>query len=144
MTLNPPALPSIHIGTSMGSVSDWLRRITVRVSNHTQGHWPAHSHGSGVIWRSDGLIVTNAHVARGRNFIVQFQDGRQTKGFGLLPVIHRSTSLLSPSISADLPAANPTAPWTRHSRSHFARYQGSSALANCSSRSVIPSMPKER
>ncbi|MDQ6706092.1 MAG: trypsin-like peptidase domain-containing protein, partial [Acidobacteriota bacterium] len=36
--------------------------------------------GSGVIWNSDGLIVTNAHVARGPRVHVQFRDGRSLQG----------------------------------------------------------------
>jgi len=32
--------------------------------------------GSGVIWRDDGLIVTNAHVARGPGATVELADGR--------------------------------------------------------------------
>jgi len=44
-----------------------LRRITVTV--HGQGD------GSGVIWRPDGLIVTNAHVVRQKHPEVVLWDG---------------------------------------------------------------------
>lgn len=33
--------------------------------------------GSGVIWRPDGLIITNAHVARGSRATVELWDGRE-------------------------------------------------------------------
>jgi serine protease Do len=93
----------------MGSVSDGLRRITVRISNHTQSHRPAHSHGSGVTWRSDGLIVTNAHVATGKSLIVQFQDGRHA----MSQLIARDPSIDLAALAVnlrDLPAVIPPRP----------------------------------
>jgi serine protease Do len=33
--------------------------------------------GSGVVWTADGLIVTNAHVARGDTLTVTLRDGRR-------------------------------------------------------------------
>src|SRR5260370_38659300 len=51
-------------------VAEQMRRYTVQVSGHGRGG------GSGVIWRSGGLIVTNAHVARRANGRVRFSDGR--------------------------------------------------------------------
>ncbi|MDQ6664471.1 MAG: trypsin-like peptidase domain-containing protein [Acidobacteriota bacterium] len=36
--------------------------------------------GSGVIWNSDGVIVTNAHVVRGPRVRVQLRDGRSLEG----------------------------------------------------------------
>jgi len=47
-----------------------MRRYTVHVSDAGRGG------GSGVIWRSGGLIVTNAHVARRADGRVRFSDGR--------------------------------------------------------------------
>ncbi len=51
-------------------LGDALRRVTVQV--RTAGG----SSGSGVIWREDGLVVTNAHVARGSSAVVELADGR--------------------------------------------------------------------
>ena len=54
-----------------GEIAERLRRSTVQVSaEHGRGS------GSGIIWSADGLIVTNAHVARGRTARVELWDGR--------------------------------------------------------------------
>lgn len=69
--MNPATSPGISIGNAVGSIADWLRHITVRVEG-ARG-----SHGSGVIWRPDGLIVTNAHVAGNQVHGVELFDGRK-------------------------------------------------------------------
>ena len=53
-----------------GEVAERLRRSTVHVSSAGQGH------GSGIIVKSDGTIVTNAHVARPGKSVVTLWDGR--------------------------------------------------------------------
>jgi serine protease Do len=56
----------------LGEIADRLRRSTVLVR-------PGGSRGSGsgVLWSSDGLIVTNAHVAQGSCAEVSLWDGRE-------------------------------------------------------------------
>jgi serine protease Do len=54
-----------------GEVAEQLRRSTVLI------HAGGRGSGSGVIWTSDGTIVTNAHVVRGSNIRVQLWDGRE-------------------------------------------------------------------
>ena len=56
-----------------GEIAERLRRSTVQVFPHGRGR----GGGSGVVWRSDGLIVTNAHVARSREAEVELWDGRR-------------------------------------------------------------------
>ncbi len=51
-------------------MAEQLRRSTVQVRGRGPGG------GSGVIWRADGLILTNAHVVRGPQAIVELADGR--------------------------------------------------------------------
>ncbi len=53
-----------------GEVAERLRRSTVHVSSGGQGH------GSGIIVKSDGTVVTNAHVARPGKSVVTLWDGR--------------------------------------------------------------------
>jgi serine protease Do len=52
------------------ALAERLRRSTVQVRDGRRGG------GSGIIWRSDGLIVTNAHVVRGRGARIELFDGR--------------------------------------------------------------------
>lgn len=57
--------------TGFGEIAEKLRRSTVVV------HAGGRGSGSGVIWSSDGSIITNAHVARGRPVRLQLWDGRE-------------------------------------------------------------------
>jgi serine protease Do len=52
-----------------------LRRSTVEVRSGGTGS------GSGIIWQTNGLIVTNAHVARTDQVTIEFDDGRAVDGF---------------------------------------------------------------
>lgn len=54
-----------------GEIAEQLRRSTVLI------HAGARGAGSGIIWSSDGLVVTNAHVARGSRATIQLWDGRE-------------------------------------------------------------------
>ena len=73
--MNPATSSGISIGNAVGSIAAWLRQITVRV-NGAHG-----SHGSGVIWGANGLIVTNAHVAGSQVHAVEFFDGRKLEAW---------------------------------------------------------------
>jgi serine protease Do len=53
-----------------GEIAEQLRRSTVLVGG-------GRGNGSGIIWSRDGVIVTNAHVARGTTISVELWDGRK-------------------------------------------------------------------
>jgi serine protease Do len=61
---------STDIGSELAAVALELNRCTVQVRSQHIGS------GSGVIWHSDGLIVTNAHVAQDERLTVELSDGR--------------------------------------------------------------------
>jgi serine protease Do len=54
-----------------GEIAEKLRRSTVLVLPGERGN------GSGVIWSTDGVIITNAHVARASQMRIQLWDGRE-------------------------------------------------------------------
>lgn len=55
----------------LGEVAERVRRYTVLVQPGGRGS------GSGVIWTSDGTIITNAHVAQASRVEVSLWDGRE-------------------------------------------------------------------
>jgi serine protease Do len=83
-----------------GEIAEQLRRSTVLI--HAEGR----GSGSGVIWSSDGVVVTNAHVVRGSNVRVQLWDGHE---FDAAVTTRDSRhDLAALRITADsLPAASP-------------------------------------
>jgi serine protease Do len=54
-----------------GEIAEQLRRSTALIQSG------GHGAGSGVIWSSDGVVVTNAHVVHGGRVNVQLWDGRE-------------------------------------------------------------------
>lgn len=62
------------LGREMADLASALRRCTVEVRDHGRGA------GSGIIWSDDGLIVTNAHVARADRATIVLWDGRTFDG----------------------------------------------------------------
>ena|ERR1700761_2855701 len=61
---------SAPLTRDLEAVAKALRRSTVQVRQRGSAK------GSGVIWRSTGLIITNAHVVRGQPAIVKLYDER--------------------------------------------------------------------
>jgi serine protease Do len=62
------------LGRELADLASVLRRSTVEVQTHGTGS------GSGIIWEANGLIVTNAHVARDDSATVVLSDGRAFDG----------------------------------------------------------------
>lgn len=59
-----------YLHNELTTIAAHLRQIMVQVRGRRLGL------GSGVIWRTDGLIVTNAHVVADAQAIVKLVDGR--------------------------------------------------------------------
>jgi serine protease Do len=59
----------------LGEIAEKLRRSTVVV-----GPGGSKGNGSGVVWSAEGLIVTNAHVARAKRAEICLWDGREAQG----------------------------------------------------------------
>lgn len=71
------------------SVAERLRRITVQVRTRGLGE------GSGIIWSRDGLVVSNAHVARSRSVAIEVWDGQVFDGRLHWRDPHRDLALLT-------------------------------------------------
>jgi serine protease Do len=86
--------------TNFGEIAESLRRSTVMVQAGRRGN------GSGVIWSSDGVIITNAHVARRERLRVQLWDARELDATLLSCDPVRDVAALRVKAN-DLPAATP-------------------------------------
>jgi serine protease Do len=69
-TSDEATVRSTRLAEELAAVAERLRRATVQVRGRKAGG------GSGVIWRAEGVIITNAHVARGPDVTVALVDGR--------------------------------------------------------------------
>lgn len=76
----------------LGELAERVRRYTVLVEPGERGN------GSGVIWSSDGTIVTNAHVARGSQARVSLWDGREFSGEVVSRDVRRDLAALRISV----------------------------------------------
>ncbi len=61
-----------EFNSELARLSKQVHASLVRVES---GRWGA---GAGTIWHSEGLILTNSHVARSRRLSVTLPDGRQS------------------------------------------------------------------
>lgn len=86
-----------QLGTEINTVVERVRAGMVRITNGPHGS------GAGCILHSDGLLLTNAHVARSRRLTVSLEDGRSFPA--RLLGSDRSSDLAALSIEAmDLPS----------------------------------------
>ena len=84
----------------LGLVADQLRRSTVSILSKGQGS------GSGVVWHASGLIVTNAHVVRGKNATVELWTGRRFPAQLVAQDIRRDLATLRMEAHAELVPAS--------------------------------------
>jgi serine protease Do len=80
-------------------IAEHLRQLTVQVRGHRRGG------GAGVIWRSTGIIITNAHVVRAPSATVILADGRAFAALVSARDSQRDLAVLTLQAS-DLPAAS--------------------------------------
>ena len=64
-----------NLDSDLAALARRLRAVTVRVTDER-----GRGAGSGVVWSSDGRIVTNAHVVRGHTAQIQFENGSVAAG----------------------------------------------------------------
>jgi serine protease Do len=74
--------------TGLGEIGERLRRSTVIVRSGNRGV------GSGIIWSSDGAIVTNAHVVRGARARIQLWDDREFEAATVSRDLRRDLAVL--------------------------------------------------
>lgn len=87
-------------GQDFGEIAERLRRSTVVV------HAGGRGSGSGVIWSPAGLVLTNAHVARGERAVVELWDSRSFETWVISRDPHRDLAALGVPATG-LPAATP-------------------------------------
>lgn len=76
ITLEPPSAPprpGLALSEAIADIAASVRPSVVLIG---QGE----SHGAGVIWRSDGTVITNRHVIRNDRVDVILEDGRRLTG----------------------------------------------------------------
>jgi serine protease Do len=89
------------LGRELAALASRLRQSTVEVRTRGTGA------GSGIIWTTDGLIVTNAHVARTDRATVVLWDGRTFDGIVTARDARRDLATIAiDSGAALLPAAD--------------------------------------
>ena len=71
----------------LATLAEKLQRATVQVYGRGGG-------GSGVVWQTNGLIVTNAHVAHGPRVAVELSDGRRLRADVVARAKQRDLALL--------------------------------------------------
>jgi len=72
-TVNRIPATGISVGQEVSELAERLRKSVVRIGGMGPGS------GSGVIWSSDGLVVTNAHVATAERLHAELADGRRVE-----------------------------------------------------------------
>ena len=100
MTLEAPVAPAL----SGLALSDAIADIAAEVKQSVVLIGQNGSHGAGVIWRPDGIVVTNRHVLRDDRVDVVLDDGRKLTG--IVAARHPERDLAVVKIAAEgLPAA---------------------------------------
>lgn len=98
--LEPQVTPALHGLALSDAIADLVAAVKPSVVLIGQGS----SHGAGIIWRSDGIVITNRHVLRDDRVDVVLDDGRKLTG--IVAARHPERDLAIIKVAAtDLPAA---------------------------------------
>jgi len=101
ITLEPssaPAIPGLSLSEAIAEIAATVQPSVVLIG---QGE----SHGAGVIWRSDGTVITNRHVIRNDRVDMILNDGRRLTG--IVASRHPDRDLAVVKVAAeDLPAVS--------------------------------------
>ena len=91
-----------ELGEDFAALARLVRASTVAVHDER-----GRGSGSGVVWDARGLVITNAHVVRGRVATVAFADGRHVRAavVGRDPDRDLAALRVDPSVAGDLTAA---------------------------------------
>lgn len=92
---------------SLGENSSTVLRTVQESLVVVRGH--RHGAGAGIIWQSDGIILSNSHVVNGRDPQVLLPDGRQLPAQLIARDVELDLALLSVD-SGPLPAARVALP----------------------------------
>jgi serine protease Do len=84
----------------IGELAERLRRSTAQIFAGDRGC------GSGIVWSADGLVLTNAHVARSEELSVELWDGRRFRA----PVTSRDPRRDLASVRIPTDGLEPAAP----------------------------------
>jgi serine protease Do len=102
--MNPKLHGGIHLSDAVARVAMQLLGLTVRVSG-SRGR-----HGSGTVWSSHGLIITNAHVADSDVHEVEFSTGQKSSARLVARDTHGDLAALS------VPVPHHTSPQVQSAR----------------------------
>lgn len=92
-------------GVLSSLVSDEVAAVIGRVQSSVAVVYQQGGNGAGVIWRSDGVLVTNSHVVRDKRTEIVLADGRHF--VGVVAARHPERDLAIIKIAAtDLPAVD--------------------------------------
>jgi serine protease Do len=95
---NPMQLASISVGNELAQVAQRLGQVTMQVFGSESG-W-----GAGVLWSSDGIVVTNAHVVSARRCKARLPDGRIVEAELVNRDLRRDLAALRINAAGSLPA----------------------------------------
>src|SRR6188508_2328913 len=92
-----PALAGLGLSEAIAEITAEIRHSLVLIGQNG-------GHGAGVIWRPNGVVVTNRHVLREDRVDVVLEDGRRLTG--IVAARHPDRDLAIVKVAAeDLPAA---------------------------------------